>query len=74
MASLRFRGSKHTLSEPLGFSTVTIELTQSVGSDTGVMIPISCIRRSSFSRLARSSIGTFLQASITGGTDGSVTM
>ena len=74
MALFRFRGSKHALREPLGFSIVTIELTQSVGSETGVMIPSACTRRSSFSSLARSGIGTFRQASITGGIDGSVKM
>ena len=53
---------------------MTIEVAQSVGSETGVRISSSCMRRSSFSSLAQSNTGTLRQASITGGIVGLVTM
>ena len=43
MALFKWRGSRQTQSEPLGFSTIRSELTQLVGCETGTIMPIPVI-------------------------------
>ena len=72
MDLFRFLGSRHIRSDPLGFSTMTCELTHSVGSDTGAMMPISNIQLISSLRRLFSATGTLRQASMTAEIVGSI--
>ena len=74
MALFKSFGSRHSLSDPSIFVTQTSELTQSVGSETLVIIPCASKESSSFLNGSWSASGTLRGGCITGGIAGSSVM
>lgn len=73
-ALFRSLGSRHSLTDPLGFVTHTKELTQDVGFVTGVIISWATRESSSALNFSFKAIGTRRGECITGGIDGSILM
>ena len=71
-AMFRFLGSRHILNVLLGFSTMTMELTQSVGSSAFLMTPLFSMSINAFFTLLRNVAVIFLGGFMTGLTELSI--